>query len=142
MKILEVKDLEVNYGKDKILSSVNFSLEKGQIGCLLGPSGCGKTTSLRTIAGFEKPIRGEIIINGQTMVNSQTFVETEKRGVGMVFQDIALFPHLTILDNIRFGIRSWPQKLRDKRCYELLEMISMYPKQNIYPHELSGGEQQ
>ena len=114
MKKLEVKKLDVAYGKKQIVFDVDFALEEGQIGCLLGPSGCGKTTALRAIAGFEKPTKGEIILNGQKLSDSKIFVEPENRKIGMVFQDIALFPHLSILENIRFGIRSLESNQREK----------------------------
>ena len=142
MKRLEVKRLDVAYGKKQILFDVNFNLEESQIGCLLGPSGCGKTTVLRAIAGFEKPNKGEIILNRQKLNSSNTFVEPEKRKIGMVFQDIALFPHLTVIENIQFGILSWPRIKRDNRSHELLELVGMTQFEKTYPHHLSGGQQQ
>ena len=142
MKKLEVKKLDVAYGKNQIVFDVDFELDEGQIGCLLGPSGCGKTTVLRAIVGFEKPTKGEIILNGKKLSDSKIFVEPEKRKIGMVFQDIALFPHLSILENIRFGIRSWESNQREKRCNELLELVGMSEFAKTYPHELSGGQQQ
>ncbi len=142
MKKLEVKKLDVAYGKKQIVFDVDFALEEGQIGCLLGPSGCGKTTALRAIAGFEKPTKGEIILNGQKLSDSKIFVEPENRKIGMVFQDIALFPHLSILENIRFGIRSLDSNQREKRCNELLELVGMSEFGKTYPHNLSGGQQQ
>tara|TARA_Y100001970_G_scaffold161795_1_gene197836 strand:- start:3084 stop:4121 length:1038 start_codon:yes stop_codon:yes gene_type:complete len=142
MKRLEVKHLSVAYDKKQIIFDLNFSLEESQIGCLLGPSGCGKTTALRAIAGFEKPTKGEIIVNGCKMNDSKTFVEPEKRKIGMIFQDIALFPHLSVLENIQFGIRSWANSEMQKRSYELLELVDMFQFKNSYPHQLSGGQQQ
>ena len=88
MKRLEVKELDVAYGKKQIVFDVDFSLEESQIGCLLGPSGCGKTTVLRAIAGFEKPIKGEIILNKQKLNSSKNFVEPEKRKIGMVLDSV------------------------------------------------------
>ena len=142
MKRLEVKQLDVAYGKKQIVFDIDFSLEESQIGCLLGPSGCGKTTALRAIAGFEKPSKGEIVLDGQKLSDSKTFVEPEKRQIGMVFQDIALFPHLSVIDNIQFGIRSWPRNQRDQRSLELLELVGMTQFEKTYPHQLSGGQQQ
>ena len=142
MKRLEVKKLDVAYGKKQIVFDLDFSLEESQIGCLLGPSGCGKTTALRAIAGFEKPTKGEIVLNGQKLSDSKTFVEPEKRQIGMVFQDIALFPHLSVNENVQFGIRSLPQTQRDKRSNELLELVGMSQFKKTYPHQLSGGQQQ
>ena len=106
MKPLEVKQLDFSYGRNQILFEFDFSLEESQIGCLLGPSGCGKTTVLRVIAGFENPTKGEVVINGKKLNDSKIFLEPEKRQIGMVFQDIALFPHLSVDENIQFGIRS------------------------------------
>ena len=142
MKRLEVKKLDFSYGRNQILFEVDFILEKSQIGCLLGPSGCGKTTVLRAIAGFEKPTKGEIVLNGSKLNGSNIFVEPEKRQIGMVFQDIALFPHLSVDDNIQFGIRSLPQTKRNRRSNELLELVGMSQFKKTYPHQLSGGQQQ
>ena len=142
MKRLEVKQLDFAYGRNQILFEFDFSLEESQIGCLLGPSGCGKTTLLRAIAGFENPTKGEIVLNGNKLNGSKIFVEPEKRQIGMVFQDIALFPHLSVESNIQFGIRSLPQNQRDKRSNELLDLVGMSQFKKTYPHELSGGQQQ
>lgn len=142
MKRLEVKQLNFAYGRNQILFEFDFSLEESQIGCLLGPSGCGKTTVLRAIAGFENPTKGEIVLNGNKLNGSKIFVEPEKRQIGMVFQDIALFPHLSVESNIQFGIRSLSQTQRDKRSNELLDLVGMSQFKKTYPHELSGGQQQ
>ena len=142
MKRLEVKKLDFAYGRNQILFEFDFSLEESQIGCLLGPSGCGKTTALRAIAGFENPTKGEIILNGNKLNSSKIFVEPEKRQMGMVFQDIALFPHLSVKENIQFGIRSLSQNLRDKRSNELLDLVGRSEFKKKYPHEISGGQQQ
>ena len=142
MKRLEVKKLDFAYGRNQILFEFDFSLEESQIGCLLGPSGCGKTTVLRAIAGFENPNKGEIVLNGNKLNGSNIFVEPEKRQIGMVFQDIALFPHLSVDDNIQFGIRSLPQTQRNRRSNELLELVGMSQFKKTYPHQLSGGQQQ
>ena len=142
MKRLEVKQLDFSYGRNQILFEVDFILEKSQIGCLLGPSGCGKTTVLRAIAGFEKPTKGKIVLNGSKLNGSNNFVEPEKRQIGMVFQDIALFPHLSVESNIQFGIRTLTQTQRDKRSNELLDLVGMSQFKKTYPHELSGGQQQ
>ncbi len=142
MKRLEVKKLDFAYGRNQILFEFDFSLEEGQIGCLLGPSGCGKTTALRAIAGFEIPTKGEIILNGKKLNSSKLFVEPEKRQIGMVFQDIALFPHLSVEENIQFGIRLLPKSLRYERSNELLDLVGMSQFKKKYSHELSGGQQQ
>ena len=142
MKRLEVKKLDFAYGMNQILFEFDFSLEESQIGCLLGPSGCGKTTVLRAIAGFENPTKGEIVLNGNKLNGSKIFVEPEKRQIGMVFQDIALFPHLSVDENIQFGIRSLPHAQRNRRSNELLDLVGMSQFKKTYPHELSGGQQQ
>ena len=142
MKRLEVKQLDFAYGRNQILFEFDFSLEESQIGCLLGPSGCGKTTVLRAIAGFENPTKGEIVLNGNKLNGSKIFVEPEKRQIGMVFQDIALFPHLSVDENIQFGIRSLPHAQRNRRSNELLDLVGMSQFKKTYPHELSGGQQQ
>lgn len=142
MKCLEAKNLDVSYGKKQIVFGFNFKLEECQIGCFLGPSGCGKTTVLRSIAGFEQPSKGEIILNGKKLNGFKTYITPEKRNIGMVFQDIALFPHLSVEENIQFGMRSWSREKRKKRTQELLELIGMSRFGKKYPHQLSGGQQQ
>ena len=142
MKCLETKNLDVAYGKKQIIFGFDFELDECQSGCLLGPSGCGKTTVLRSIAGFEQPSRGEIILNGKKLNGIKTYVATEKRNIGMVFQDIALFPHLSVEENIQFGMRSWSREKREKRSQELLDLIGMSQFMKKYPHQLSGGQQQ
>ena len=97
---------------------------------------------LRSIAGFEQPSRGEIILNGKKLNGIKTYVAPEKRNIGMVFQDIALFPHLSVEENIQFGMRSWSREKREKRSQELLDLIGMLQFMKKYPHQLSGGQQQ
>ena len=121
MKCLEIKNLDIAYGKKQIIFGFDFELDECQIGCLLGPSGCGKTTVLRSIAGFEQPSRGEISMNGKKLSGFKTHVDPEKRHIGMVFQDIALFPHLSVEENIQFGMRSLSREKRRKRSQELLD---------------------
>ncbi|MCL4167758.1 UNVERIFIED_CONTAM: hypothetical protein GTU68_023535, partial [Idotea baltica] len=124
------------------LSDVSFSLGKGDIACLLGPSGCGKTTLLRAIAGFKSLHSGEITSAGQVLSSEKLTVPTERRNIGMVFQDFALFPHLTIGKNICFGIRQQKKVEKAKRLHELLDLIGLAGYESRYPHELSGGQQQ
>lgn len=142
MSTLKTHNIDVCYGSKQIVHNVSFSLDDGKIGCLLGPSGCGKTTVLRTIAGFEKPSKGSIQINDELMSAGNNYVAPEKRNIGMVFQDFALFPHLTVADNIRFGIKALSNKEQKIRISELLSMIGMTTLANSYPHQLSGGQQQ
>jgi len=142
MKRLEVNHIDVSYGQTQIVHDLSFSLDDGRIGCLLGPSGCGKTTVLRTIAGFEQPKAGELIINNTIVSNRKKNLPPEQRDIGMVFQDFALFPNLNVGDNIRFGLRSWSLKQQQARTGELLAMIGMSTLSRAYPHQLSGGQQQ
>jgi len=142
MNRLQVKQVDISYGETQVVHDASFDLGEGTIGCLLGPSGCGKTTLLLAIAGFQTPSVGEIIINGEIVSDSKTMVLPEKRQVGMVFQDFALFPNLTVKNNIRFGIRSLTADEQQTRVDELLTLISMQDLAESYPHQLSGGQQQ
>ena len=139
---LEVIGVSVELGGDRVVDNVSFSLEDGEIGSLLGPSGCGKTTLLRAIAGFEQPSQGRIQIRGQIVSGAGHHLAPERRRIGMVFQDLALFPHLTVAGNVGFGIRQkGPDAIR-RRVFELLELVGLERYADMYPHELSGGQQQ
>jgi iron(III) transport system ATP-binding protein len=142
MSQLMLSQVEICYGNTTAVHAVDITVEQGQIACLLGPSGCGKTTLLRAIAGFERLSQGSINLNGQVISTPQSTLATEQRNIGMVFQDYALFPHLSIADNIRFGIRKQPTKAQQQRVKELLELVSLPGYEQRYPHELSGGQQQ
>ena len=122
--------------------SVSFSLERGGIACLVGPSGCGKTTILRCIAGFERITDGEILLNGVVLSGLRTRVAPEKRRFGMVFQDYALFPHLTVADNVAFGLHGLNARTRRARVAEVLAAVGLEGMERAWPHELSGGQQQ
>ena len=139
---LDVQNIDVSYGDVQVLDRVSFTLEPGEIGCMLGPSGCGKTTVLRAIAGFEPITNGHILVD-HTEVSSPNFcLATEKRNIGMVFQDFALFPNMSVADNIGFGLHRWKPKNKRVRIQELLAMIGMPTSAKAYPHQLSGGQQQ
>ena len=141
--LLTLKNISVAYGDQTIVQDINFDLKEGQICCLLGPSGCGKTTLLRTIAGFEPPTQGEITIRGQKVSTATKVLAPEDRHIGMVFQDFALFPHLNIEDNIRFGLdKKMSEAKQLERCNELLQLIGLAGSNKKYPHQLSGGQQQ
>lgn len=142
MQRLQVKNIDLSYGKKQVVFDVSFDLGEGTIGCLLGPSGCGKTTVLRSIAGFESVSKGEILLNDQVISSPQNHLPPEQRKIGMVFQDFALFPHLNVSDNIRFGIKSWSAEKQKQRVAELLEMVNMADFGNAWSHQLSGGQQQ
>jgi len=139
---LEVKNLAVAYADRQVVNAVSFGLKEGAIGCLLGPSGCGKTTLLRTIAGFEQPVAGEVLIKGKQVSSPDVLAAVEKRHVGMVFQDYALFPHLKVRDNIAFGLQSERPDRRDLRIREVSELLDVTDFLHQYPHQLSGGQQQ
>ncbi|MEH6558481.1 MAG: ABC transporter ATP-binding protein [Oceanicoccus sp.] len=125
-----------------VLDDFSFHVNSGEICCLLGPSGCGKTTALRAIAGFQSLSQGEITLNNRVLGNSEFQLEPEHRNIGMVFQDYALFPHLTVLDNILFGIRKRSRAEQQKIADDLLTLIRLEHTKERFPHELSGGQQQ
>ncbi|MCG8067521.1 MAG: ABC transporter ATP-binding protein [Candidatus Thiodiazotropha taylori] len=139
---LNVKHASVKYGRQTVVDDVSFELERGVIGCLLGPSGCGKTSLLRAIAGFEPLAKGEILLHGRCVSRPGETLAPEKRRVGMVFQDFALYPHLNIEDNIAFGLRGQSQAQRRERVSSLLTLVGLSGTQKKYPHQLSGGQQQ
>ena len=124
------------------VNDISFELTSGEILALVGPSGCGKTTTLRIIAGLERPDSGIVRLNDRVVASDAVFVPPEKRGVGMVFQDHALFPHLTVSENIAFGLRGRsPTQIR-QTVGEMLHLVGLLPLAKRYPHALSGGERQ
>ena len=137
--ILEVKELSKSFNTDVFaLKELSFILEKESICAIVGPSGSGKTTLLRLIAGLEIPDTGSIRIADKEVTSNTKIIPPQKRNVGMVFQDLALFPHLTIAENICYGVK----KKDPKQLEELLVLIKLSGYNKRYPHELSGGEQQ
>ena len=139
--ILEISNLSHAYSKDsKSISGINLNILPGERVSILGPSGCGKSTLLRLIAGLERPSEGEIKIKGIEVSSKEILVPPEKRNVGLVVQDKALFPHLSVYANICFGIRK--NKTKDDIASELLNLFKIEELKNKYPHEISGGEQQ
>jgi iron(III) transport system ATP-binding protein len=142
LPLLAVRDLRHAYGSNEVIRGLTLSLNKGSIGCLLGASGCGKTTVLRCIAGFEPIQAGEIWLNGQLVSRRGVRLATEARRVGMVFQDYALFPHLTVAQNVAFGLRDGDRAARLRRVDEVLEIVRLGGLRDKYPDELSGGQQQ
>jgi iron(III) transport system ATP-binding protein len=123
------------------VANLSFSLEYGEILSLLGPSGCGKTTTLRLIAGFERHYEGQICLAGRTVSDTDFSIPPEKRNVGIVFQEYALFPHLTVWENVRFSFTSQARK-RSDAIESILRLVDLHTLRDRYPHELSGGQQQ
>ena len=139
---LKVNNIRKNFGENIVLHDLSFSLEKGEIGCLLGPSGCGKTTALRIIAGFECVSGGEVFLADESVTSIDRLIPPQNRKIGMVFQDYALFPHMTVEANIMFAVRSLSAKEKASRLDEMLNMFKLNDARRSYPHELSGGQQQ
>jgi iron(III) transport system ATP-binding protein len=146
VSLVTLTDVGKRYRRNQApaVSGLSFSLDRGEILALLGPSGCGKTTTLRLIAGFEVPDEGTIAIGGRTVADGRraAFVPPEERGVGVVFQDYALFPHLTVEQNVGFGLHRLPRDARQRRVPEVLSLVGLELLSRRYPHELSGGQQQ
>jgi len=152
MKALELKDISIRYddpkakgGQLEAVHNVSLSLDKGKIGCLLGPSGCGKTSILRAVAGFVGVSSGEIWLNGELIAKPGFAQSPDKRSVGVVFQDYALFPHLTVAQNIAFGLTRGKRVANSAlppQANEMMRLVGLAELADRYPHELSGGQQQ
>jgi iron(III) transport system ATP-binding protein len=139
--VVAANGLTKSYGAVRAVVDVDLDVRPGELLALLGPSGCGKTTTLRLLAGFERPDRGDIWLDGAPVATASVFVPPEKRRVGVVFQDFALFPHLTVADNLGYGIVK-DRARRRRRVAEMLDLIGLADAAERYPHELSGGQQQ
>jgi iron(III) transport system ATP-binding protein len=144
MTTLEVRNLVKHFRgtPQSAVNNISFELSNSEILALVGPSGCGKTTTLRIIAGLERPDSGIVCLNGRVVVSESVFVPPEKRGVGMVFQDHALFPHLTVSENIAFGLLGQSPAQVKQTVGEMLHLVGLLPLAKRYPHALSGGERQ
>lgn len=140
--MLEIKNINKSFDKKQILNDIDFKINDGEIVVLLGNSGSGKTTLLNLIAGFEEAEKGKIIYDNNIIVDDDFFLEPEKRNIGFVFQNYALFPHLNVAKNIEFGIQNLSQKDREKKVLDVLDIVNMLDYKSRYPHELSGGQQQ
>ena len=139
---MELSAVAKSFGSTRAVAGVDLEVGKGELVAVLGPSGCGKSTLLRLIAGFERPDAGEIVIGGERMAGGGSFVVPEKRRIGMVFQDYALFPHLSVERNVGFGLEGQPAKDRAAAVARTLELVGLQHKAARFPHELSGGERQ
>ncbi len=139
---LEIRNLRRSYGGRAVVDDVSLKILPGQVTCLLGPSGCGKSTTLRMIAGVEKLDGGSITVDGKLIADTDTQIPPERREIGLMFQDFALFPHLSVADNVGFGLKAGSKAERRMRIEELLARVDMLSFVDGYPHQLSGGEQQ
>ncbi|MDX1351691.1 MAG: ABC transporter ATP-binding protein, partial [Thiomicrorhabdus sp.] len=142
MPKLNIDAITATHQNTPIFDQLSLTLQDGEIGCLLGPSGCGKTTLLRCIAGLKTIDSGLIQLGERTLSQSGYSLPTEQRNIGVVFQDYALFPHMTIEQNIRFGIKHLTNKEQKSRLKSLLDLVGLGHVEQRYPHELSGGQQQ
>ena len=139
--MLEFDQLQHAYNGTPSVNGVSFYVERGEVVSLLGPSGCGKTTLLRLAAGLEKPLAGRIRLDGHLLSDNQVTVPPEQRGIGYMFQDYALFPHLTVLQNVTFGLSNRGSEAT-RRGLDVLEQVGIENAADLFPHELSGGQQQ
>jgi iron(III) transport system ATP-binding protein len=139
---LAFADVHHSYGGPESVRGVTLSVDPGEVVSLVGPSGCGKTTLLRLAAGLEHPSAGRVLLNGQEIAGPKNFVPPEKRGIGLMFQDHALFPHMTNLENVRFGLRGFSRAEAERQAMLALDRVGLGTRGGEYPHMLSGGEQQ
>ena len=139
---LAVEKLSHRFGARQVVDGVTLTIAPGEVHCLVGPSGCGKTTTLRLIAGLENLQAGRISLNGRVLAEPGHLLPPERRRVGLMFQDFALFPHLRVAENVAFGLSGRDRAGRDRRVAELLAAVNMSAYARAYPHTLSGGEQQ
>ncbi len=140
--LLSVESLSCAYANHVIVEGVSFAIKEGEIACLLGPSGCGKTTLLRALAGFNPVAAGSIRMQGQEVSSTSATLPPEKRQMGMVFQDYALFPHLSVADNIAFGLKNKTRAEKNEIVLSMLHLVRLPDLSKRFPHELSGGQQQ
>ena len=140
--MIEFNSVSFGYGKKSVLSNVTFRIETGQCLALLGPSGCGKTTLLRLIAGLEAPFRGEIRLNEVLASRPGRFLAPYERSVGMVFQDLALWPHMSVRQQVAFAAGKVDRRTRRQKIDQILQRVQIDSLADCYPHQLSGGEKQ
>ncbi|KAF0223302.1 MAG: putative spermidine/putrescine ABC transporter [Rhodospirillaceae bacterium] len=139
---LVMSNITHHFGRTRVVDDVSLSIGPGELLCLLGPSGCGKTTTLRIAAGLESPSAGTVVLNSQLVSGDGVHLPPERRHVGFLFQDYALFPHLDVLGNVEFGIHTLSGAERKTRALEMLDQVGMKDYAQAWPHQLSGGQQQ
>lgn len=139
---LKLENIELNFDALCVLNKINLTVEKGEFLCLLGPSGCGKTSTLRICAGLESPNKGRVLIDDKVVTDANMTLPPEKREIGFLFQDFALFPHLSIFDNVAFGLKGQSSSHIKERVHEVLRQVQMDRFSEAMPHTLSGGQQQ
>lgn len=140
--MLQLHNIHFAHGAQSVLHGVSLELPAGEVLVIVGPSGCGKSTLLRLIAGLERPGQGSVVLDGHTLCDAHTFVVPEQRPVGMVFQGLALFPHLTVRQNVDFGLQGMPRSEREQRVSDELRGVGLEELATRFPHQLSGGQQQ
>ncbi len=141
--MIELKNISHKYGEKYVLSRLDFSAERKKITCLLGTSGSGKTTILRIIAGLETPVSGSVLIDNKTVTeNGRLLVPPHKRNLGFIFQDLALWPHLSVYENIAFGLKTRKEKNIEQKVAETLDFFGIEEEAKKFPHQLSGGQKQ
>lgn len=140
---IQLNHIEHAYGQLPVLKDFTHTFDGEKITCILGPSGCGKTTVLRLIAGLEAPSNGNIVINDETVTeNGKILVPPYKRKTGFIFQDLALWPHFTVYQNVAFGLKEHKAKNEEQKVKEMLDLFNLSSQQKKYPHQLSGGQKQ
>jgi iron(III) transport system ATP-binding protein len=142
MSEVRLRGVSKAFGPVQAVREVTIEIDRGELMAVLGPSGCGKTTLLRTIAGFERPDAGCVVVSDDVVAGPDRFLPPERRRIGMVFQDYALFPHLAVADNVAFGLANRPRGEREALTRRTLELVGLQHKTARHPHELSGGERQ
>ena len=143
--MLQIKNLGKSYGELDVLKDINLDVKKGEVIALIGPSGSGKSTMLRCVNQLEMPTKGDILFRGSSILGKNVNINEVRQHLGMVFQHFNLFPHLTVLRNITIGmtkLRKIPKEQAEKRALELLDMVGLKDKRNVYPASLSGGQKQ